>query len=86
MILDPTIGDEIKKKRPVVILNAGHRKNLKLAIVLPITGWKPYLDENPFFVTICMKAFRSPDSELRSRFIFSLFHWRVKEMVDRKCD
>ncbi len=50
--LDPTVGDEIKKKRPVVILNQGHKKNLKLAIVVPITGWKKYWEENPFFVVV----------------------------------
>jgi mRNA interferase MazF len=50
--LDPTIGDEIKKKRPVVILNPGHKKNLKLAIVVPITGWNSQWDKNPFFVCL----------------------------------
>ncbi|OGP49047.1 MAG: MazF family transcriptional regulator [Deltaproteobacteria bacterium RBG_13_43_22] len=50
--LDPTIGDEIKKKRPVVILNEGHQKHLKLAIVVPITSWRSKLEENPFFVTL----------------------------------
>ena len=48
--LDPTIADEIKKKRPVVILNTGHRTHLKLAIVVPVTGWNPHWDNNPFFV------------------------------------
>ena len=50
--LDPTIGDEIKKRRPVIILNGGHQKDLKLAIVVPVTAWSPYWDENPFFVTL----------------------------------
>jgi len=50
--LDPTVGDEIKKKRPVVILNPGHQKHLKLAIVVPVTGWKRHFNENPFFVGI----------------------------------
>lgn len=50
--LDPTIGDEIKKKRPVVILNSGHEKHLKLAIVVPITNWNPHWDKNPFFVSL----------------------------------
>ena len=27
--LDPTIGDEIRKMRPVVILNGGHEKHLR---------------------------------------------------------
>lgn len=50
--LDPTVGDEIKKKRPVVVLNQGHEKNLKLSIVVPVTGWKKNWEENPFFVAI----------------------------------
>ena len=50
--LDPTVGDEIKKRRPVIILNSGHDKHLKLAIVVPVTAWSPYWDENPFFVTL----------------------------------
>jgi len=55
--LDPTIGDEIKKRRPVIILNGGHDKHLKLAIAVPVTTWSPYWDENPFFVTL------EPDSK-----------------------
>lgn len=50
--LEPTIGDEIKKKRPVVILNAGLEKHLELAIVVPITGRKPHFVSNPFFVPL----------------------------------
>ena len=50
--LDPTIGDEIKKRRPVIIINGGHDKHLKLAIVVPVTAWSPYWDDNPFFVTL----------------------------------
>ncbi|MGB5746378.1 MAG: type II toxin-antitoxin system PemK/MazF family toxin [Desulfobacterales bacterium] len=50
--LEPTIGDEIKKRRPVIILNGGHDKYLNLSIVVPITTWSRYWDENPFFVTI----------------------------------
>ena len=55
--LDPTVGDEIKKRRPIIILNGGHDKHLKLAIVVPVTAWSPYWDENPFFVTL------EPDSK-----------------------
>jgi mRNA interferase MazF len=50
--LDPTIGDEIRKKRPVIILNAGHAKHLSLAIVAPLTGWKPLWKDHPFFVSL----------------------------------
>lgn len=36
----------------MIILNGGHRKHLKLAIVVPVTAWNPYWEENPFFVTL----------------------------------
>jgi mRNA interferase MazF len=50
--LDPTIGDEIKKRRPVIVLNGGHYKHLKLAIAVPVTTWNSYWGENPFFVSL----------------------------------
>jgi len=50
--LDPTIGNEIKKKRPVVVINPGHEKQLQLAIVVPVTSWTRYWENNPFFVTL----------------------------------
>ena len=50
--LDPTIGNEIKKRRPVVVLNGGHDKHLKLAIVDPVTAWSSYWEKNPFFVSL----------------------------------
>lgn len=50
--LDPTVGDEIRKRRPVVILNPGHARHLRLAIVVPVTQWRPEWDDNPFFVTL----------------------------------
>lgn len=50
--LDPTVGDAINKKRPVVVLNNGHEKHLRLAIVLPVTNWTELRDNNPFFVSL----------------------------------
>ena len=50
--LDPTIGNEIKKRRPVVVLNGGHNKHLKLAIVVPVTAWSSHWEKNPFFVSL----------------------------------
>lgn len=50
--LDPTVGEEIQKTRPVVILNGGSGKKLRLAIVAPVTRWQERWEGNPFFVTI----------------------------------
>ncbi len=50
--LDPAIGDKIKKRRPVIVVNGGHEKHLRLAIVVPVTSWSPHWNENPFFVAL----------------------------------
>ena len=50
--LDPPIGDEIQKRRPVAVVNGGHEKHLRLSIVVPITNWNALWDDNPFFVTL----------------------------------
>ena len=38
--LDPTIGAEIKKTRPAVVVNDNSLGKLPLKIVVPITDWK----------------------------------------------
>lgn len=43
--LDPTIGQEIKKTRPAVVVSSNSIGRLPLKIVVPITDWKsPYAD------------------------------------------
>jgi mRNA interferase MazF len=39
--LDPTIGDEIRKVRPAVIMSSDAIGVLALRVVVPITGWQP---------------------------------------------
>ncbi|GAB1420545.1 type II toxin-antitoxin system PemK/MazF family toxin [Anaerolineales bacterium] len=39
---DPTIGEEIKKTRPAVIITAPGMGRTQLKIVVPIIGWKPH--------------------------------------------
>ena len=71
--LDPTIGDEIKKRRPVIVVNGGHDKHLRLAIVVPVTAWSPYWDRNPFFISL------EPDSNngLRKKSAVDCFQIRA---------
>ena len=38
--LDPTIGTEIKKTRPAIIVNDNALGRLPLKIIVPITDWK----------------------------------------------
>ncbi|MDH4128045.1 MAG: type II toxin-antitoxin system PemK/MazF family toxin [Spirochaetota bacterium] len=38
--LDPTIGEEIRKTRPVIIVNDNEIGILPLKVIVPITDWK----------------------------------------------
>ena len=50
--LDPTVGAEIKKSRPAVILNVDEVGVLPLRIVVPITTWKDHYSQAPWLVKI----------------------------------
>jgi mRNA interferase MazF len=50
--LDPTVGAEIKKSRPAVILNVDEVGVLPLRIVVPITTWKAHYSQAPWLVKI----------------------------------
>ncbi len=50
--LNPTIGAEIKKIRPVIIINEDEIGTLPLRIVVPFTDWKGYFSSVPWMVKI----------------------------------
>ena len=50
--LEPTLGVEIKKIRPVVIINSDAIAILPLKLIAPITEWKSYFSKNPWHVKI----------------------------------
>jgi mRNA interferase MazF len=50
--LEPTIGSEIKKTRPVVIVNDDKLGNLPLKIIVPLTDWKDKYENVPWMVKI----------------------------------
>ncbi len=50
--LDPTIGSEIRKQRPAVIVNRNSVGILPLKIVVPITGWNDKFVEAPWLVPL----------------------------------
>lgn len=39
--LDPTVGNEIRKKRPVVVVSSDAVGRLPLKLCVPITEWQP---------------------------------------------
>jgi mRNA interferase MazF len=50
--LDPTVGAEIKKSRPAVILNVDEIGVLPLRVIVPITTWKEHYLQAPWLVKI----------------------------------
>jgi mRNA interferase MazF len=55
--LDPTVGSEIKKTRPAVIVNDDAIGILPLKVIVPITEWKDKYSQWPWMVRI------EPDTE-----------------------
>ncbi len=55
--LDPTIGAEIKKTRPAVIVNDDAIGKLPLKVIVPVTDWKDRYALAPWMVKL------EPDSE-----------------------
>ena len=50
--LDPTIGAEINKSRPALIVNVDALGKLPLKIIVPITDWKEHYSNYPWMVKI----------------------------------
>lgn len=50
--LDPTIGSEMKKSRPCVILNNNEIGKLPLKVIAPITDFKVHYKEVPWMIKL----------------------------------
>ncbi|MDB9310471.1 type II toxin-antitoxin system PemK/MazF family toxin [Aphanizomenon sp. CS-733/32] len=50
--LDPTIGTEISKKRPCIIVNDNAIGILPLKIIVPVTDWKERYSLRPWMVKL----------------------------------
>lgn len=49
---DPSVGAEIRKLRPAVVLNLDSIGRLPLRIVVPLTDWQPTFAALPWFVPV----------------------------------
>ena len=54
--LDPTVGAEIRKTRPVVVVSSDAVGALPIKLVAPLTEWKDYFARNVWHVKV------TPDS------------------------
>src|SRR5437763_13262359 len=49
---DPTMGAEIQKTRPAVIVSRSRARVLPLRLVVPFRGWQPQLLHTPWLVRV----------------------------------
>ena len=57
---NPTLGDEISKIRPAIIVNNDEIGTLRLKIIVPITGWNQAFIDIPWMVRLDV----SPENQL----------------------
>jgi len=50
--LDPTVGSEIKKTRPAIVVNDDSLGKLPLKVIVPVTEWKDHFEIAPWMVRI----------------------------------
>lgn len=50
--LDPTVGSEIRKTRPAIIVNDDSLGKLPLKIIVPVTDWKDRYEIAPWMIKI----------------------------------
>jgi mRNA interferase MazF len=53
---DPSVGAEIRKIRPAVVISMDTIGRLPLRMVVPITDWKPLYANFPWFVELSASA------------------------------
>lgn len=75
--LSPTVGAEITKTRPCVIVSSNEIGILPLKVIAPITDYKPHYDSVPWMVEL------SPDSvnNLSKRSVVDLFQLRSVSQI-----
>jgi mRNA interferase MazF len=53
---DPTVGAEIRKLRPAIVVTAAGIGSLPLQIVVPVTDWRPHYACASWFVSVPASA------------------------------
>ncbi|MGB3295913.1 MAG: type II toxin-antitoxin system PemK/MazF family toxin, partial [Phormidesmis sp.] len=48
--LDPTLGSEIKKTRPAIVISADKIGKLPVKLIVPITDWKTNFAQNVWHI------------------------------------
>jgi len=81
--LNPTIGDEISKIRPCVVLDSDGFGVLQIRVVAPITEWRAYFEEYPWMIKLTQDEYNGlyKTSSIDTRQIRSLSYIRFQNKV-----
>ena len=77
--LDPTIGAEIKKTRPGIIVNENALGKLPLKIIVPVTDWKDRYTIAPWMVKII------PDKQNKLTKESSADCFQIRSISEQRC-
>ena len=77
--LDPTIGAEIKKTRPAIIVNDNSLGKLPLKVIVPLTDWKKRYEIAPWMVKI------EPDKPNKLTKISSADCFQIRSVAEERC-
>ncbi len=76
--LDPTVGAEIKKTRPVIVVNDNSLGRLPLKIIVPLTDWKERYKVAPWMVRI------TPDRQNKLKKLSSADCFQVRSLSEQR--
>lgn len=76
--LDPTIGSEMKKTRPCIILSSNTIGKLPLKIIAPITDFKAHYKIVPWMVTL------EPDNNNNLKKTSSIDLFQVRSLSEKR--
>ena len=77
--LDPTIGSEIRKTRPAVIVNDNALGKLPLKIIVPLTDWKERYSIAPWMVRV------EPDRQNKLLKESSADCFQIRSVAEERC-
>ncbi len=76
--LDPTVGAEMQKTRPVVIISSDLMGKLPLRVVVPLTDWKEHYARAPWMLTV------EPDMQNGIEKISSIDCFQVRSISEQR--
>ncbi len=76
--LDPTVGAEIQKTRPAIIVSHNDMGILPLKVIVPMTDWKPHYTSIPWMIKL------TPDAENKLQKVSAADTFQVRSVAHER--